>query len=30
MSVIRLRGAEPARIADLADKILGLWRGYSD
>ena len=30
MSVIRLNGADSARIADLADKILGLWRGYSD
>ena len=30
MSVIRLRGSDPARIADLADKILVLWRGYSD
>ena len=30
MSVIRLVGADPARIADLADKILTLWRGYSD
>ena len=30
MSVIRLRGGDPARIADLADKILGIWRGYSD
>jgi UDPglucose--hexose-1-phosphate uridylyltransferase len=30
MSVIRLVGADPARIADLADKILGAWRGYSD
>ena len=30
MSVIRLRGSEPARIADLADKILTAWRGYSD
>ena len=30
MSVIRLNGADPARIADLADKILGAWRGYSD
>ena len=30
MSVIRLTGADPARIADLADKILTLWRGYSD
>ncbi len=30
MSVIRLRGADPDRITDLADKILGLWRGYSE
>ena len=30
MSVIRLNGADPARIADLADKILTTWRGYSD
>ena len=30
MSVIRLRGSDPDRIADLADKILTLWRGYSD
>ena len=30
MSVIRLRGSDPARITDLADKILGCWRGYSD
>ena len=30
MSVIRLRGKDSARIADLADKILGIWRGYSD
>ena len=30
MSVIRLRGADPERIADLGDKILGAWRGYSD
>ena len=30
MSVIRLRGADPARLADLADKILVCWRGYSD
>ena len=30
MSVIRLRGSDPARIADLGDKILGAWRGYSD
>ena len=30
MSVIRLTGSDPDRIADLADKILRLWRGYSD
>ena len=30
MSVIRLTGSDPARIADLADKILLAWRGYSD
>jgi UDPglucose--hexose-1-phosphate uridylyltransferase len=30
MSVIRLRGSDPGRIADLADKILGCWRGYTD
>ena len=30
MSVIRLNGTDPDRIADLADKILNLWRGYSD
>ena len=30
MSVIRLNGKDPARIADLADKILTAWRGYSD
>ena len=30
MSVIRLRGGDRARIADLADKILTVWRGYSD
>ncbi len=30
MSVIRLRGSEPKRIAQLADKILLCWRGYSD
>ncbi len=30
MSVIRLRGSDSARIADLADKILCVWRGYSD
>ena len=30
MSVIRLCGNDPARIADLADKVLRAWRGYSD
>lgn len=30
MSVIRLCGKDSARIAELADKILGFWRGYSD
>ncbi len=30
MSVIRLRGAEPKRIVDLADKILQSWRDYTD
>ena len=30
MSVIRLNGADPVRLADLAEKILLAWRGYSD
>ena len=30
MSVIRLDGADPKRLADLAEKILNCWRGYSD
>ena len=30
MSVIRLQGADPARVAELADRILTVWRGYSD
>lgn len=30
MSVIRLDGKDPERLADLADKILTAWRGYSD
>ena len=30
MSVIRLCGSDPAQIADLADKILTAWRGYTD
>ena len=30
MSVIRLTGPDRLRLADLADKILLAWRGYSD
>ena len=30
MSVIRLDGKDPKRLADLAEKILNCWRGYSD
>ena len=30
MSVIRLCGSNPERIAELADKILLSWRGYTD
>ena len=30
MSVIRLDGSDPKRIAGLAEKILDCWRGYSD
>ena len=30
MSVIRLRSADRTRLADLAEKILAAWRGYSD
>ena len=30
MSVIRLRGAERSRVAELAEKVLVAWRGYSD
>ena len=30
MSVIRLDGENPTRLAELADKILLCWRGYSD
>ena len=30
MSVIRLSGSDPDRIADLADKILLSWRNYTD
>ena len=30
MSVIRLDGSDPKHLADLAEKILSCWRGYSD
>ena len=30
MSVIRLCGRDPGRIAELADRILSCWRDYSD
>ena len=30
MSVIRLTGGDPARLAALADRILAAWRGYTD
>lgn len=30
MSTIRLQGDSPEKIADLADKILTAWRGYTD
>ena len=30
MSVLRLTGPDADRIVDLADKILTVWRGYSD
>ena len=30
MSVIRLDGRDPQRLAALAEKILNAWRGYSD
>ena len=30
MSVIRLDGADPKRLAELGEKILNCWRGYSD
>lgn len=30
MSVIRLRSEDPERLAELADKILAAWRGYTD
>ena len=30
MSVLRLDGDDPSRVAELAEKILTAWRGYSD
>ena len=30
MSVLRLDGADPRRLSQLAEKILNTWRGYSD
>ena len=30
MSVLRLTGADRFRLAELADRILGCWRGYTD
>lgn len=30
MSVIRITGPDKDRLLDLADKILGAWRGYTD
>ncbi len=30
MSVLRLRCGDPGRLADLADKVLTAWRGYTD
>jgi UDPglucose--hexose-1-phosphate uridylyltransferase len=30
MSVIRLDCADPGRLVDLADRILSVWRGYTD
>lgn len=30
MSVLRLRSADDGRLVDLADRILAVWRGYSD
>ena len=30
MSVLRLTGKDPARLASLAERILNDWRGYSD
>ena len=30
MSVIRLDGEDPERLSELAEKILNVWRGYTD
>ncbi len=30
LSVLRLRSSDPARLVDLADHILTVWKGYSD
>jgi UDPglucose--hexose-1-phosphate uridylyltransferase len=30
MSVVRLTGSDPARLAELAERVLNAWRGYSD
>ena len=30
MSVLRLNGADPRRLSELADRILTSWRGYTD
>jgi galactose-1-phosphate uridylyltransferase family 2 len=30
MSVVRLTGKEPGQLVELADRILGAWRAYSD
>ncbi len=30
MSVIRLTGAAPERLAELAERVLAAWRGYTD
>ena len=30
MSVLRITGSDKGQVAELADKILGCWRGYTD
>ena len=30
LSVLRLRGADPEEVLNLAERVLGRWRGYSD